>query len=126
LQCKRIAMTVERVLWYALVMCVTYRRLTAQPTVDTCSTDDDNNHQVQRMERMMSTIQTISERQMSLMEQMVSKQQALNQQEQTTSGRQTSLMEQIHCTLLSIDERGKGSNPEGNYVLSLFNNIQLV
>ena len=112
-------MTVVRMLWCALVLFVSYRRVTAQPTTDQCSSDGDDN-------RLISTIQTIGERQISLMEQMVNKQQALSQHEQTTSGRQTSLMEQIHCTLLSIDERGKGSNPQGSYVLPLFNNIQQV
>jgi len=77
--------------------------VTAQPTTDQCSSDGDDKHQIQLMEHMISTIQTIGERQISLMEQMVSKQQAHNQHEQTTSGRQIALMEQIHCTLLPIN-----------------------
>ena len=78
LQCRKKAMTsVEVMLWYALVLCVSYRRLTAQPTTDQCSSDDTN-RQFARIEQMISMLQA-------------------------TNDRQIALMEQIHCTLLPIN-----------------------
>ena len=55
--------------------------------------------QLQRMEKMLSSIQKISKVQEKI------------------RGREMWLMEQIHCTLLSTEDRGKGSNPESKYLL---------
>ncbi|KAI0238802.1 hypothetical protein LSAT2_010448 [Lamellibrachia satsuma] len=74
--------TRQHIMWTTLVLCVLYRRLTAQPTMDQCSTDDDNSRQLLRMEQMMSMLQSIGERQVSLLEQM-------------------------HCTLLSTNRHVK-------------------
>ena len=53
--------------------------------------------QLQRMEKMLSSIQKISKTQEKI------------------CGRENRLLEQIHCTLLRTEDRGKGSNPESNY-----------
>jgi len=78
--------SVEVMLWCALVLCVSYRRVTTQPTTDECSSDDVNNRQFVLMEQMISMLQAINERQISL-------------------------MEQIHCTLLSnnVQEQQAGN-----------------
>jgi len=91
LQFTKKAMTsVAVMLWCALVLCVSYTRLTAQPITDQCSSDDndDTDRQLQRMEQMMSALHVISERQQSLMEQM-------------------------YC--LMLEERRKGLNSPGSY-----------
>ena len=80
-----VAMTThERIMWANLVLCVLYGHLTAQSTTDQCSTDDDNSRQLLLVEQMMSMLQSIGERQVSLLEQM-------------------------HCTLLSTNRHVKES-----------------
>ena len=49
------------------------------------------------------------------MEKMLSSIQKMSKAQEKICGRELWLMEQIHCTLLSTEDRGKGSNPEGNY-----------
>ncbi|KAK2189998.1 hypothetical protein NP493_89g02024 [Ridgeia piscesae] len=46
------------------------------------------------------------------MEKMLSSIQKMSKAQEKICGRELWLMEQIHCTLLSTEDRGKGSNPE--------------